>query len=88
MRLRRDQEEVLELHALRSRALGKLDALHLPEHERYCVPQLHACKVNSDTRPRASTEGVEGGLCGRGESLGWMAFLRGDPTVGVEADVC
>ena len=88
MCLGRNQEEVLELHALGCRARCKFDALQLPEHERYCVPQLHTCKVNTDTGSCTSAEGVEGGLGCRREGLGWVAFFRGNPAVGVEAGMC
>jgi hypothetical protein len=49
MRLGRNQEEILKLHALGRRARRELDPLHLPKHERHRVPQLHACQVNTDT---------------------------------------
>jgi hypothetical protein len=48
MRFRRDQEEVLKLHALRCGARCKLNALHLPEHERHSVSKLHASKMDTD----------------------------------------
>lgn len=48
MRLWRNQEEILKLHTLRRRTRRKLDALHLPEHERYCISQLHARKMNAN----------------------------------------
>lgn len=48
MRLRRNEEEVLELHALGRSARCKLDSLHLPEHERHGVPELHASKMDAN----------------------------------------
>ena len=48
MRLGRNQEEILKLHALGRSACRKLDPLQFPEHERHRVPQLHACQVNTD----------------------------------------
>jgi len=48
MRLWRNQEEVLKLHALGRRTRCKLDSHHLSEHEGYCIPQLHACKMDTD----------------------------------------
>lgn len=62
MRLRRDQKEILKLHTLGRRARRKPDTLALPEHEGYCISQLHACKMNANARPRTSTKGVESSL--------------------------
>lgn len=75
MRLRRNQEEVLKLHALGCCARGELDASHLPEREGYCVPQLHAREVDTDAGSCASAEGVEGRLCSGGLRFGWVAFF-------------
>lgn len=87
MRFRRDQEEILKLHALGRRACRKLNPLHLPEHESHRVSQLHACQVDADARPSSGAEGVKRGLCGRGEGFGGVAFFRDDPAVGVESGV-
>lgn len=48
VRLRRNQEEVFKLHALGRRARCEFDPLHLPEHKRHDVPQLHASEVDTN----------------------------------------
>ena len=85
MRLRRNQEEILKLHALGRRARCKLNSLHLPEHECHRVPELHACQVNTDTRPSSGSEGVKVSLRGWREGFGGVAFFGDNPAVGVEA---
>lgn len=59
MALWRNQEEILKLHTLRSRALRQLNSLALPEEEGRCVAQFHTCEMNADTRPGSGAERVE-----------------------------
>lgn len=44
----RNQEEILELHALGCSTWRKLNAFHLPEHERHGVSKLHASKMDAN----------------------------------------
>lgn len=84
MRLGRNQEEVLELHTFRRRALGQFDTFTFAEEEGDGVSQLHACKVNTNAASRTSTKRMESGLGIRREGLSKALLIR-DPAVWVEA---
>lgn len=87
MRLRRDQEEILELHTLWCCARRKFNTPHFPEHESHCVPQLHTRQMDADTRSCASAKGMESSFSGRRKRLSWVTFLGRYPAVGIEASV-
>jgi hypothetical protein len=80
-----NQKEVLKLHTFRRRAVRQLDTLALSEKECNGISQLHARKVNANTRPCTHTEGMEGRFSGRRERFSGITFLGGDPSLGVEA---
>ena len=84
MRHRRNQKEILKRHTLRRRPLPQPRALHLPEHKRYCVPQLHAREVDADAGPRARAEGMERGFGVGGGGWRGNAFFGGYPAGRVE----
>lgn len=88
VRLWRNQEEILKLHALGCSARCKLNALHLPEHERHSIPELHTSKMDTDARSCAGTERMESRFGGGREGFGWTAFLGRNPAVGIETGRC
>jgi hypothetical protein len=88
MRLRRDQEEILKLHTSWCRARRQANALTLSEEKGHRIPQLQACKVNTDARPRAHTERMKRHLGRRRKRFCSVAFLGRDPALWVEAVMC
>jgi hypothetical protein len=85
MRLRCNQEEILELHALGRRTQSQSNAPAVSEEERNRIPQLHAREMNANARPRTYAEGMERSLCGRRKRFGSVAIFRREPALGIEA---
>jgi len=80
MRLRRDEEEILHLHALVRRAWRQARTAAPPalaEEERGGQAQLEIRKVQADAGARAGSEGRVDGLC--------IAGLRCEPALRIEA---
>jgi hypothetical protein len=73
----------LEFHTLRCCTSRQPDTPALPEEECGGISKFHAGEVDADTGSRASTEGMESELRGRGLRFGNHLFVA-DPPLWIE----